>query len=180
MKKLKVNESKVDVLDDETLLIVGICRGSFNLEGDHDLSDMGYLKKYENYIRTVGRVLGILGLAAPVEGHLVGWKPTLRLIRLFADPGTRVLPPTKRWSSNMEDALLDLLLEAADANAYDNGGHAGFACDVLERLALLRKDGSGDMMPTPRLAKLLAEVREEKFLAWTPPSSIFVPKMQTS
>src|ERR1700690_4327465 len=100
MKNLKRNESKVEVLDDETLLIVTICRESFNLEGDNHLSDMGYLKKYENYIRTAGRVLGVLGLAMPVEGRVIGWKPTRRLMGLFAEPGTRVLPPTKRWASN--------------------------------------------------------------------------------
>jgi hypothetical protein len=180
MKNRKVSDSKVEVLDDETLLIVAICRDSFNLEGDNHLSDMGYLKKYENYIRTAGRVLEVLGLAMPVEGRVICWKPTRRLISLFAEPGTRVLPPTKRWASNIELALLELLFEAADANADDNSGGAGFACHVLERLALLREDGSGDLMPTPRLAELVAKVREEKFLAWTPPSGIFVPKMRTS
>ena len=181
MSKLN-DQKKSEEIDDETMVLIELFQKAFFLRGDNDLSQAGYLEKYDNSIRATGRVLKLLGLAESIESRVIGWKPTPRLISLLAEPGARPLKATREWATYTHHALVELLLEAADVDYYDRSSGSDLACGVLEQLGLLRKDDRGDWRPTRRLVELVNEVRQAKVFAYVQqmPSGVFVPVMQKS
>jgi hypothetical protein len=158
-------DKKTKECDRETVVLFEVFQLATISQGEDEMSPTEFLEKYSSSIRATCRVFELLGLAKPVQGRIIGWMPTKRLLSLVVEPSARPLKrATKRWAGYSDIAILELLLVAADASVYDRKSEAEFACNVLEQLGLLRKDNSDDWITTNRLAELVVEVRDAKLL----------------
>jgi hypothetical protein len=146
--------------DTETYLLFSIYYKAYGTLVGMDGSAATYLKRFEKEIRGTGQVLEWLGLAKPDKKSPLGWKPSHALMSLIAKP--RRHSKCKKPLAYPEDLeVFDMIFDATVGDLEEWSNIPSFVLSVFHLLGLA-KEADLDIVPTPRLRRLVCERRQEE------------------
>jgi hypothetical protein len=143
-------------LDTETIIMLEFLKRLWSSKRD-DGSYAGYLQKHQYIIQQVGKMLILFDLAESDDKAVLGWRPTMKLIKMIVKRATRWRDEIDAEPDIIDRATIDVLWEVLE---WEENTGAGVC--LLNSLGLVRETPEG-LIPTRKLFSWMKKSEHSAF-----------------